>query len=94
MKMMKMLCMVVMLAALAGCDAIDDKKKSSVVKGEDLQNLALAAQGKAQEAMANGQVEHQKLVVQIELDVARKCVDHGNIPIFVNGNVDCKPAPK
>jgi hypothetical protein len=36
----------------------------------------------------------QKRIEEIQVAVIKNCSEHGNIPILVNGNVDCKASPK
>ena len=49
---------------------------------------------RAAKAQAEYQTECQKRVSDLQVEVVKQCVAKGNIPIFVNGNVDCKVIPK
>jgi outer membrane PBP1 activator LpoA protein len=68
--------------SLAACD--DFPKK--------VDNGCGQAQAEAQTKIAEMQVNQQKMFNQLQLKVVEACVNKGNIPIFQNGNVDCKVA--
>lgn len=40
------------------------------------------------------QLAIQQRITTVQMDVAKRCADRGNIPVYVNQNVLCNPAPK
>lgn len=73
---------------LSGCVT----PKASTLSDETIKNMAIKAQQEAQAKIAEMQVEQQKAFNLLQLDVAKRCTEKGNIPIFTSGNVDCKVA--
>ncbi len=55
------------------------------------QEAAQMAATKAQAEMSTATIKHD---LDLRIKVVDACVAKGNIPVFINGNVDCKQAPK
>lgn len=48
----------------------------------------------AQEAQIKAQAEDNRRICELQVSIAKSCADRGDIPVFINGNVDCKPGRK
>jgi hypothetical protein len=48
------------------------------------------AEMQALKAQSEIQVEQQKRLAAIQMEIIKRCADRGDIPVFTNGNVDCK----
>ena len=57
-------------------------------------DLTLQAQSAVQKANMEYQTACIRRDQELRLKVLQACVDKGNIPVLVNGNIDCKPSPK
>jgi len=77
------------LAALTmgGCDFGDSTPARTAPCASE--KATAEAQIKASEV----QLEAQKRITTIQLDVAKRCADRGWIPVYINQNVGCN-APK
>ena len=40
------------------------------------------------------QLRSQQMIVDVQKKIADACINKGPIPVFMGGNVDCKPLPK
>lgn len=87
----KLLLLGLLSLALVGCDQLKTGEPTGRPPTPDAMNLA---QAKAAEAQANLQIENQKRLTAIQLSVADTCVKKGWVPVFINGNVDCKKGEK
>lgn len=66
---------------------------SSVSKVVPLDNVQ-AAQINAQTKEIEFQLESHRQDQALRMDIAKKCYEAGNIPVILNGNVDCRIGPK
>jgi hypothetical protein len=53
-------------------------------------NASIQAQSAANKAQIDFNPACMKRDTELRLNVIEACVAHGNIPVFVNGNVDCE----
>lgn len=54
----------------------------------------LAEATKTNQVAAQAQLDRQEKTTEMEMRVANACIDRGGVPIYFNGNVDCKLLPK
>lgn len=53
-------------------------------------NITAQSQAASGKAQAELNTAIQKRVGEMQEKVAKMCIDHGHVPVFINGNVDCK----
>lgn len=78
----------------AACVYFASHKPEAENKACEINNVSMQAQANAAKAQADFNVACMKRDTDLRMEVVKQCVAKGNIPIFINGNVDCKPAPK
>jgi hypothetical protein len=83
---MTLLLVISMTLLLCGCETV----KGMGEKPADLNTRLTEAQVKIQESQSAVQVEAQKRITTLQLEVIKQCVADKHIPVFLNGNVDCK----
>lgn len=83
---------VALVVAIVTC--IYFAQRSPENKACDISNIAMTAQANAAKAQADFNIACSKRDADLRLEVIKQCVAKGNIPIFINGNVDCKPGLK
>lgn len=59
-----------------------------------LNNATVAAQAQAQKAQIDYTASCQRNEVQLRMKVIETCVNRGNVPVLIGGNIDCKPGPR
>lgn len=64
--------------------------KPEACVGENDVRLAQAQAAKAQAEFATACLKKDS---ELRLAVEKSCAEAGNIPVFIGGNLDCKPAP-
>src|SRR4051812_17534659 len=87
---------VLMALFLTGCDLTKKSSESTTDEwGRPLPSEALQMQAaKAHQAELNVAQENIKRLAALQFQVVEACVKRGSIPVLLNGNVDCKPAPQ
>lgn len=75
-----------MALCLTGCEAIQGKEDKKV--GADARMVEAQTQAQIQNAQL--QIEANKRITTLQLEVIKQCVSDKHIPVFINGNVDCK----
>ena len=85
---MKSIMMIAALAALsAGCSKLYPDPEPTAA-------ATAARQTEVQIKQIELQTENQKRLMELQLTIAKACADRGMIPLFLQGNVECKEAPK
>ena len=84
--------LVAVLAGLAGYGA----GRNAVIESPSCQlnNATVKAQADAQKASIDFSAAQQRTEVQLRMKVIDTCVNRGQIPVIVGGNIDCKQAQK
>ena len=59
-----------------------------------MDNATIKAQLDAQKSVTDYNAACAKRDGELRLAVIKACVDRGNLPVFLGGNIDCKVAPK
>lgn len=62
---------------------------SEVCKASD---VALKAQADSARVQNELNVSIQRRVMEVQMAVMKSCMERGNIPTWMGGNVDCKPS--
>ena len=85
---MRTLLLTIALSLSLGCNTLKDKAELPAPGTPTKEQAqAMAEQAKAQGA-------YQNRMMEMQLDVTKKCVERGWVPVLTNGNVDCKnPKP-
>lgn len=84
--MKKLLLIPVLALGLVGCEW--DTK--STVDQPPAPGTPTKEQANALAKQAETQTAAQKRMLELQLDVTKRCVDRGWVPVFINQNVDCK----
>ena len=92
--MKRILLIAASAALLTGCSWIADKSKDAPAKPEAETARFERARMEFMKARAEAETAAQMRLQAIQLEVVKRCADKGNIPVLVNGNVDCKVQPK
>lgn len=86
--------MAILMAIMFGGTALYYARHAPESPQCEMNNQSSQAQSVANKAQAEFNLACMKRDIELRLKVIDACVAHGNIPIFMNGNVDCKPGLK
>lgn len=81
---------VMMLFCIVGTTYTLNHKNAKTDAACDQSNAAIQAQAQAEKAKAEFGAAIQSRIDKIQMEVAGMCVANHGVPVFINGNVDCK----